>query len=433
MDKGEYLQDAAVVTTTTTETQPSSQLRSRQVVNSHVHHQDLHETLSPRGISSSNRLHTVAMTRGEATTVAVAEGEGGGGEEEESSLVDEQEESTTTTTTITTTMTGYPLHKSQELALGESPSSETTVPAVVVPAAAADRDRHPGPALVEDHISTTTATIMATNTGIGAQDHHRPSLSDSGIACTLLEPSSTTTATRTTVTERTIIDGQGSQASGSVELDDLVSKGEVGSGSSGSSGSGSGSGSSGLHAASSSSTSTASTMTAIESSDSGAEFSCNICFDTSVSPVLTLCGHLFCWSCLHQWLEAQHQNPTCPVCKAGCAQDKVIPIYGRGKEQVDPRSSTTPKRPAGQRPEPLRNPNHVATGGPGFTFTTGQVTFSGTMIPPFMFSPFGIQYGATYTTAHMGPNGAVQTPMQAYVSRMLFMLGTLVLVGILLY
>lgn len=43
------------------------------------------------------------------------------------------------------------------------------------------------------------------------------------------------------------------------------------------------------------------------------------------------------WSCLHQWLEAQHQNPTCPVCKAGCAQDKVIPIYGRGKEQLDPR------------------------------------------------------------------------------------------------
>ncbi|KAI8595377.1 hypothetical protein EDD21DRAFT_391379 [Dissophora ornata] len=163
-------------------------------------------------------------------------------------------------------------------------------------------------------------------------------------------------------------------------------------------------------------------------SDSNGEFSCNICFDTSVSPVLTLCGHLFCWSCLHQWLDAQRQNPTCPVCKAGCAQDKVIPIYGRGNEQVDPRS-TTPKRPAGQRPEPLRNPNQAA----GFALGgTGQVTFTGTMIPPFMFSPFGIHYGASYT-GNMGPNGAVQTPMQAYVSRMFFMLGTLILVGILLY
>ncbi|KAG0198246.1 hypothetical protein BGX28_008311 [Mortierella sp. GBA30] len=129
----------------------------------------------------------------------------------------------------------------------------------------------------------------------------------------------------------------------------------------------------------------------------GSEFSCNICFDTSTGPVLTLCGHLFCWACLHQWLEAQRHNPTCPVCKAGCAQDKVIPIYGRGKEQVDPRS-TTPKRPAGQRPEPLRNPA-------GFALATGQVTFSGTMIPPFMFSPFGIQYGASYN-GNLGTNGA---------------------------
>ncbi|KAI7827184.1 hypothetical protein BC939DRAFT_445998 [Gamsiella multidivaricata] len=169
-----------------------------------------------------------------------------------------------------------------------------------------------------------------------------------------------------------------------------------------------------------------STGTDLMDSDANAEFSCNICFDTSISPVLTLCGHLFCWSCLHQWLDAQRQNPTCPVCKAGCAQDKVIPIYGRGKEHVDPRS-TTPKRPAGQRPEPFRNPNQT-----GFTLGTGQVTFTGTMIPPFMFSPFGIQYGASYT-GNMGTNGAVQTPMQAYVSRMFFMLGTLILVGILLY
>ncbi|KAF9198695.1 hypothetical protein BGZ49_000413 [Haplosporangium sp. Z 27] len=134
----------------------------------------------------------------------------------------------------------------------------------------------------------------------------------------------------------------------------------------------------------------------IADSEPNAEFSCNICFDTSISPVLTLCGHLFCWSCLHQWLDSQRQNPTCPVCKAGCAQDKVIPIYGRGKEQVDPRS-TTPKRPAGQRPEPLRNPQA------GFTLGTGQVTFTGAIFPPFVFSPFGIAYGGSYT--NMGTNG----------------------------
>lgn len=66
--------------------------------------------------------------------------------------------------------------------------------------------------------------------------------------------------------------------------------------------------------------------------------------------------------------------------------------------------STTPKRPAGQRPEPFRNPNQT-----GFALGTGQVTFSGTMLPPFMFTPFGIQYGATYSGTiggTIGGNGA---------------------------
>ncbi|KAF9974135.1 hypothetical protein BGZ73_002496, partial [Actinomortierella ambigua] len=106
------------------------------------------------------------------------------------------------------------------------------------------------------------------------------------------------------------------------------------------------------------------------------------------------------WSCLHQWLVAQRQNPLCPVCKAGCGQDKVIPIYGRGREQVDPRT-TVPKRPAGQRPEPVRQGN-----GGGFPFGGGQVTFSGTMIPPFMFSPLGIQFGGSHaTTIHINTGG----------------------------
>ncbi|KAI8058149.1 hypothetical protein BDF22DRAFT_664174 [Syncephalis plumigaleata] len=66
-------------------------------------------------------------------------------------------------------------------------------------------------------------------------------------------------------------------------------------------------------------------------------YSCNICFDAAIEPVLTLCGHLYCWPCLHQWLDAQRLNPLCPVCKAGCGSDKVIPVYGRGREATDPR------------------------------------------------------------------------------------------------
>ena len=31
-----------------------------------------------------------------------------------------------------------------------------------------------------------------------------------------------------------------------------------------------------------------------------AQFECNICFDAAKDPVVTQCGHLYCWSCLHQ-------------------------------------------------------------------------------------------------------------------------------------
>ena len=94
-------------------------------------------------------------------------------------------------------------------------------------------------------------------------------------------------------------------------------------------------------------------------------FNCNICLDTVQEPVVTQCGHLFCWTCLYRWLVltpprggshseesnlSQRRNPlstfgigvqeivlsgnpterkVCPVCKAGCSINTVIPLYVR--------------------------------------------------------------------------------------------------------
>ncbi len=67
-------------------------------------------------------------------------------------------------------------------------------------------------------------------------------------------------------------------------------------------------------------------------------FECNICLDVAKDAVISLCGHLFCWPCLHQWLETRPNRQICPVCKAGISRDKVIPLYGRGStDQKDPR------------------------------------------------------------------------------------------------
>ncbi|KAM6899281.1 E3 ubiquitin-protein ligase RNF5 [Xenentodon cancila] len=83
-----------------------------------------------------------------------------------------------------------------------------------------------------------------------------------------------------------------------------------------------------------------------------ATFECNICLDTARDAVISMCGHLFCWPCLHQWLETRPSRQQCPVCKAGISREKVIPLYGRGSaSQEDPRLKTPP-RPQGHRTEP---------------------------------------------------------------------------------
>lgn len=98
-------------------------------------------------------------------------------------------------------------------------------------------------------------------------------------------------------------------------------------------------------------------------------FECNICLDTAKDAVVSLCGHLFCWPCLHQWLETRPTRQLCPVCKAAISKEKVIPLYGRGStNQQDPRTKVPP-RPAGQRVEPEPQP-----GFQGFGF--GDSTFS---------------------------------------------------------
>lgn len=71
-------------------------------------------------------------------------------------------------------------------------------------------------------------------------------------------------------------------------------------------------------------------------------YECTICLETAKDAVVSMCGHLFCWPCLHQWLETRPTRQLCPVCKAAISKDKVIPLYGRdSKNQQDPRLEYT--------------------------------------------------------------------------------------------
>ncbi|KAA8519809.1 hypothetical protein F0562_014101 [Nyssa sinensis] len=66
-------------------------------------------------------------------------------------------------------------------------------------------------------------------------------------------------------------------------------------------------------------------------------FDCNICLDFAHDPVITLCGHLYCWPCIYKWFHfqsaslASDEHPQCPVCKAEISHTTVVPLYGRGQ------------------------------------------------------------------------------------------------------
>ncbi|CAJ0578778.1 unnamed protein product, partial [Mesorhabditis spiculigera] len=104
-------------------------------------------------------------------------------------------------------------------------------------------------------------------------------------------------------------------------------------------------------------------------------FDCNICLDMAKDAVVTRCGHLFCWSCLVQWLDTRPGGQVCPVCKSAVESDQVIPIYGRGGSKEDPRTRIPP-RPRGQRAEPQPQQQY---GDGGLRFSLG-----------IGFFPFGV-------------------------------------------
>ncbi|MCO5607472.1 hypothetical protein L7F22_061668 [Adiantum nelumboides] len=93
------------------------------------------------------------------------------------------------------------------------------------------------------------------------------------------------------------------------------------------------------------------------------EFACGICLreiEGPSNPVVTCCGHLFCWACIYRWMR-QQQPATCPVCKGYLTnlQADFTPIYSLGSNDEAAAQSadrnggaeniTAPERPAGRR------------------------------------------------------------------------------------
>ncbi|XP_060193102.1 uncharacterized protein LOC132622507 [Lycium barbarum] len=220
-----------------------------------------------------------------------------------------------------------------------------------------------------------------------------------------------------------------------------------------------------------------STTRAFESSSSSSgdgnndagDFECNICFELAQDPIVTLCGHLYCWPCLYRWLRLHSQCHECPVCKALIQEEKLVPLYGRGRTSTDPRSKPIPgleipNRPAGQRPEtaPQPEPNNFHNhggfghmGGLGGFFPAATARFSnftmsagfGGLLPSllsFQFHgfpgptayPTTSNYPFGYTPAYHGPHvrnaqDTAQVQADSNLKFMFLLVGFLVLIYLL--
>jgi E3 ubiquitin-protein ligase RNF5 len=157
-------------------------------------------------------------------------------------------------------------------------------------------------------------------------------------------------------------------------------------------------------------------------------FECNICLDVPKDAVVSMCGHLFCWPCLHKWLETRPNRQNCPVCKSGLDRDKVVPIYGRDSGNTDPRDKTPP-RPRGQRSEEDSHGSH------GFHWTGdgghGGVQFSlGIGFFPISFFANFFNNNNAANTAEQNENaeqGSRQHADEQFLSNVFMSLGILII------
>ncbi|OJD17764.1 hypothetical protein AJ78_02173 [Emergomyces pasteurianus Ep9510] len=57
----------------------------------------------------------------------------------------------------------------------------------------------------------------------------------------------------------------------------------------------------------------------------GQQRKCTLCLEPYKDPSVTTCGHVFCWSCIRDWVR---EKPECPLCRQEALGSKILPLRG---------------------------------------------------------------------------------------------------------
>lgn len=57
----------------------------------------------------------------------------------------------------------------------------------------------------------------------------------------------------------------------------------------------------------------------------GQQRKCTLCLELFKDPSVTTCGHVFCWTCVRDWVR---EKPECPLCRQDVRLSKVLPLRG---------------------------------------------------------------------------------------------------------